>query len=82
MARGPVDCSVPNDRAKFFQKTFKKMLTIPGKYAIITTVRERRKPPMTSNWYENLEIHDEDYEELLKMLEEYENGNPDDGIVW
>lgn len=37
---------------------------------------------MMSNWYENPEIHDEDYEELLKMLEEYEKGNPDDGIVW
>ena len=31
--------------------------------------RERRNPKMT-NWYENPELHDEDFEELLELLRE------------
>lgn len=33
------------------------------------TVRERRNPKMT-NWYENPEIHTEDYEELKALMAE------------
>ena len=31
------------------------------------TERERRNPKMM-NWYENPELHDEDYEELTELL--------------
>ena len=31
------------------------------------TVRERRNPKML-NWYENPEIHTEDYEEMAELL--------------
>lgn len=35
-----------------------------------------------ANWYENPEIHAEDYDELMAMLNEYEQGDPDNEIVW
>lgn len=37
----------------------------------MTTVRERRNPKMM-NWYLNPELHDEDYEELERLLAEEE----------
>ena len=37
------------------------------------TVREGRKTTMM-NWYENAEIHAEDYEELLELLAEDAEG--------
>lgn len=36
-------------------------------YAILYSERERRNPKMT-NWYENPELHAEDYEEMLELL--------------
>jgi hypothetical protein len=56
---------------KLFEKTFKKVLTTGTTYDTMTTVRERRKPKMM-NWYMNPELHDEDYEDLLELLNEEE----------
>jgi len=55
---------------KKIKKIFlKKVLTDRIDCDIMTTVRERRNPKMT-NWYENPEIHAEDYEELKALMAE------------
>lgn len=54
---------------KFFSKSLKKVLTNRLTYAILIPSREGRTQEML-NWYENPELHAEDYEELMELLKE------------
>jgi len=48
-------------------------LTNPCRSDIIQSERGKEITKMT-NWYMNPELHDEDYEELLELLAEEEEG--------
>lgn len=52
-------------RQKFFQKPLDNRMRICYNYII----KEREDTEMT-NWYENPEIHADDYEELMGLLAE------------